>query len=66
MSFSFYPDFGKLSFSEVLRNAINDFEKAAQDFQLRSKSLNTEKLVVLTIETCIFIFYLQCVCNPSL
>jgi hypothetical protein len=31
----------------ILRDAINDLDKAAKDFDIRSKSLNIEKLVMI-------------------
>jgi hypothetical protein len=31
----------------ILREAINDLDKAAKDFDIRSKSLNIEKLVMI-------------------
>lgn len=51
---------GKIVFLGTLRNAINEFEKATQDFQMRSKSLNIEKLVLVAVFKCTILFHLQC------
>ena len=52
--------FDKFSLVGILRNAIDDFEKATQDFQTRSKSLNIQKLVLVAVLKLRILFHPQC------